>query len=150
MSGCNFEVCRAPVLSGDPPHLLPHPPHVAERTVVQGQEEHLGAVGQLLHQAAQGRLGAPQALQEARLVGEGVNDEGSQLRTLLVGELPVQSSDGERVREVPWLRTVRHGLFGGSYRDSVTLEVGGQFISDQFQFPPSYGHKSCQNNTEEP
>lgn len=138
----------APVRDGDPLHLVPHPQSITGRGVVQGQEEHLGTLGQVLHQAGQRRLGAPQALQKPRLIGEGVDDERSPQSAWLVGELPIQSSDRKRVREVPWLRPVRHGGFTRSQHDRVALKLGGRFISNHFRFPHSFGHVSCQNNQE--
>lgn len=123
---------RSP-LHGRPVQLVPHPQSITDRGVVQGQEEHLGAVGQVLHQAAQGRLGAPQALQEPGLVGEGVDDERSPQDTRLVAELSIQSPDHKRVGDVSRLRPADPEAFSGSQTEGVVVVVAGPtglFISD--------------------
>lgn len=147
-SGIPPHLC-APVRGGDSVHLLLHPKGVAIRRIVQGQEEHLGAVGQLVHQAAQGRLGAPETLQEARFVCERVDEDGPLLGAGLVAELPVQGAHPEGAGGVARLWPVRHGRFTGTQRQRVALNLPRQLGPDHFRFPFGFtSHWSSQNNEE--
>lgn len=139
----------APVPGGGPVHLLLHPKRVTVRRIVQGQEEHLGAIGQLVHQATQGRLRAPETLQEARLVGERMDEDGPLLGGGLVAELPVQCAHSEGAGGVARLRPVRRGRFTGAQRQRVALNLRGQLGPDHFRFPFGFaGHWSSQKNEE--
>lgn len=103
-----------PVRAGDALELLPHPGGVAGGRLVEREEEQLGAVGQIFHQAPQRSLGGPQALQKTGLIGVGVDDERSPKSPGHIRELSIQGSDGEGLCEVSWLWTVRQKLCFGS------------------------------------
>lgn len=126
--------------------LLSHPQNIRGRRLVQGQNQNLGAVRETLDQAAQGRLGAPQTLQEAGLVGEGVDDQRPVQGSGLVGERPVQSRDRERSRDVARLRP------GSGLRAGLSAVVVGRTPERPVQLPvqvqsvPRYPRLVCRTS----
>lgn len=139
---------RSPAHHG-PLQLLSHPQNIGDRRVVQGQNQDVRGVRETFHQAGQGRLGAPQDLQEGGLVGEGVDEQRPLQGSGLVGELPVQSRDRERGRGVARLRAgsrLRTGGFSGVViRDPGGLVFFGQCDPSPLRYLPFF----CPNNEEE-
>lgn len=138
--------------SGSPAHhrdalqLLSHPQNISGRGLVQGQNQDLGAVRETSDQTGQGRLGAPQTLQEAGLVGEGVEDQRPVLGSGLVGECPVQSRDSERGRGVARLRPVS-GLRAGSVVMERPVRTSVQL--DSVPRWPRFRQTSCHDDEEQ-
>lgn len=136
----------------DPLQLISHPQNISGRGLVQGQNQNLGTVRETFDQTGQGRLGAPQTLQEAGLVGEGVDDQRPFLGSGLVGERPVQSRDSERSRGVARLRPVS-GLRAGFY--TVVMErsperpVRALVQFDSVPRCPRFCQTSCHNDEEQ-